>query len=773
MRLFTFVFISFFLHLTLSAQTVVGERVSDLMPENYAIQGDAILKEFDTGVSTLSLSDDFNTPVGPDVRIFLGAELSLAGAVEIVNLSSLGHFSGSLSVDLPEDVGIEDYQYVLFFCVQFQQFWASGEFGETTNPGGDFICATSETMANDGAILIDLCPSDNIMDIVNFSNSLIEPTGDHYAYLLTDENEVLQEVVLNSFYDFEASGMETQRVYGIHYDGELNSTIGANRLETTATACFVHSEGNYLTITKSACENSFECSESLTATTDWVAEVEICATDGEDDIIALRNNLFIAPGDHYAYLLTDTNEILEAIILDSTYNFEGMGEETHRIYGLSYDGELNEMIGQHRSQTTATGCHTHSGDNLFLTILKTGCAIPFECTESLTATTDWVAEVEICATDGEDDIIALRNNLFIAPGDHYAYLLTDTNEILEAVILDSTYNFEGMGEETHRIYGLSYDGELNEMIGQHRSQTTATGCHTHSGDNLFLTILKTSCATPFECSESLTATTDWITEVQVCPSDGEDDIIALRNNLFIAPGDHYAYLLTDTNEILEAVILDSTYNFEGMGEETHRIYGLSYDGELNEMIGQHRSQTTATGCHTHSGDNLFLTILKTGCEVYECRESLIATHNWEIVVDICATDGEADEVFIQNNIQVDPGSNYVFLLTDTNEILQEIITDTIYDFEGMGTEEQRIYGLSYSGNLTSAIGEHRTNTTASNCYIHSGSNLFLTINKTTACATSVSETTLAQQITAYPNPVSEVLHINIPKEFKPTSLTIF
>ena len=52
-----------------------------------------------------------------------------------------------------------------------------------------------------------------------------------------------------------------------------------------------------------------------------------------------------------------------------------------------------------------------------------------------------------------------------------------------------------------------------------------------------------------------------------------------------------------------------------------------------------------------------------------------------------------------------PGDHYVFLLTDTNEILQEIIIDTVYNFEGTGVEEQRVYGLSYAGELEALKGK--------------------------------------------------------------------
>lgn len=370
--LFVFILSSF---ATIDAQVVLAERLSDLMPQGYAIEGTAALQEVE-GENNLKLvlSDDFDTPYGPDVQILLNNSLSLSGAVEIANLTDLNHFSGGITFDVPAGVQIEDYDYILFFCVAFQQFWASGEFGQTTNPGGSFTCLTSSTAAGSGTSTIDICPSDNASDIINFSNSINEIAGEHYAYLITDANEILQEVVLDNSFDFEGSSMETQRVYGIHFDGTLNPMIGVNRLQTTASGCFTHSENTFLTITKAACSAPFICQESLVATHDWVTIVDVCATDGESDEVFIQNNINTDPGEHYAFLLTDANEILQEIILDSIYDFEGTGTEEQRVYGMSYAGTINAAIGEHRTNTSASECFIHSGETAFITINKvTAC----------------------------------------------------------------------------------------------------------------------------------------------------------------------------------------------------------------------------------------------------------------------------------------------------------------------------------------------------------------------------------------------------------------
>jgi len=494
-KIITLTFTLFIFSFSLYAQDVSLQRISDLMPQLYSIQGQAFLEELDDGNLILRLSDDFTTPAGPDVRILLGNGLSLSGTVEVVNLSNIGHFNGANTFEVPANVNIEDFDNILFFCVNFQQFWASGSFGDATDPsGGSIVCEPSTVSISNGNNTANICPTDEVSDLINFNNSL-EASSGNYAYLITDENDILQEVVNNNSYDFEGTSTSVQRVHGVHFDGTLNPVIGQNRLQTTATECIMHSANTgFVTINKTGtCVSNFQCEESLTATTNWATSVDICPTDSQNDIIALRNNLFIPPGDHYAYLITDANEILQEIVVDSFYNFEGSSLEEQRVYGLHFDGTLNAAIGQNRLQTSASGCFTHSGGNLFLTITKNGiCENDFECMESLTATTNWATEVDLCSTDGSADVVVLKNNISAPAGDNYVYLITDINETLQEVVYDSTYNFEGTGIENQRVYGLSYSGTLDPQIGQNRTNTTATNCFIHSGGNLFLSINKTA-----------------------------------------------------------------------------------------------------------------------------------------------------------------------------------------------------------------------------------------------------------------------------------------
>ncbi len=671
------------------------------------------------------------------------------------------HFDGSLS----PVIGANRLQTSATGC-----FTHSGGFLTITKDAciPPFDCMASDVRTGTNQTSLNICPTDGNRDEIIFTNSLNEFAGANYAYIITDVNEIVQQVIFSDRFNFEGSTLDEQRVFGVHFSGTLTPQIGQSRFNTRASECERHSTG-FISVAKTACTVPFDCLENITATTNWATVVDVCPNDDTADIVELRNNLFVEPGENYAYLITDTNENLMEVVFTGTYDFEGSGSNELRVYGIHFDGDLLPAIGQNRLNTMASRCFAHSGGDTFLTITKNACAPPpppFDCEESLTATTDWETLREICPTDGEADVIELRNNLFIEPGDNYAYLITDANEVVQEVSFEAFMDFEGSGLEEQRVYGIHYDGVLNAVIGANRLQTTASGCFTHSGENLFLTILKTSCTSNFVCEESLTATTNWVTSTAICASDDIEDLVELRNNLFIDPGVNYAYLITDEDEVVIDVSFEGFYDFEGTGPNNLRVYGVHFDGTLSPVIGGDRRETTASGCFTHSGDNLFLTIEKMDCEEipFECKESLTATVAWVTNVDVCSGDGASDVVLLQNNIMEPVGENYAFLLTDEFENLQEVIRDTIYDFENTGTDQARIYGISFDGELNAQIGENRKNTTASECFIHSGDNLFITINKTAACETSTedSEEDRISQIRLYPNPSAGEVNISYP-----------
>ena len=500
--------------------TIMGQSVSCVRSatltgnSTYTLDGTALLETLEDGSSRFRLGEGFRASGGPDVRMYLSNNArNVTGGFELFELDDVNgqsHFSGALTLDLPSDVSIDDFAYVVTWCEAFGVLWGNGQFSTSTCNDNMMdsmememdtmtmempVCLETIVATTNWADEVTICPFDGIADDVELRVNINVDLGQNFSFLITDTNNNLQAVVNDATYDFENSGLETQYVYGVYYQGGLNYQIDRPISEITATECSLLSNTSlFLTVIKEPCEPQFECLETTVATTNWVSEVSLCPSDGTNDVIPLLNNLFLETGDNYVYIITDSLRNIVEVITETEYNFEGSGMGTNFVFGASYSGNLDYTVGSSITTMTADSCFMLSDTERLLTIRKDVCEPDFECLETLTATTNWVSEVNICPTDGQADLIPLLNNLLLEPGDNYAYIITDNDRNIISVTTDVQYDFEGSGLETNLVFGISYSGTLDFTIGSNITTVTADDCFILSNTTIFLTILKDDCS---------------------------------------------------------------------------------------------------------------------------------------------------------------------------------------------------------------------------------------------------------------------------------------
>ena len=490
----------FFIWQTVLSQDVIEFREATLVEGGYVISGSAFLELLDDGSLQVRLTQDYSTPRGPDVQLYLSNNpTQISGGLFVENLSDENAFSGAHSWNLGSDVGINDYNYIIFRCVAFGLHWAGGTFGGSNdggggNTGGGDDCMSSATATTDWVAEVTICPSDGNDDIIPLKNTLSVDAGSTYAYVITDSLNRILNVHLQNDFNFENSGDGQNRVYGISYSGMLDYNIGDDWMSITSSGCIEFSNpSTYLTVNKDGCSSL--CESTAVATTNWVSNVDICPDDGEADVIELKNTKGIPAGNAYAYVITNFRGDIITVHYQDTYNFEGSGNGTNRVYGISYNGNLTYNEGDTWNTIRSDGCIEYSDENIFLTVTKAGDCIEMpECFETNVASTAWVTDFSICPDDGESDSIFLQNNLFIPGGDTYAFVLTDENQRIKKIILDDWYDFEGSGLGEERVYGVSYEGTLSYNAGDLLSTITADGCATISSQELFIKVTKDGCA---------------------------------------------------------------------------------------------------------------------------------------------------------------------------------------------------------------------------------------------------------------------------------------
>ncbi|MEL6123565.1 MAG: hypothetical protein AAFR14_07565, partial [Bacteroidota bacterium] len=291
-----------------------------------------------------------------------------------------------------------------------------------------------------------------------------------------------------------------------------------------------------------------------------------------------------------------------------------------------------------------------------------------DCMASIAATTAWDTLRTVCAVDGEDDIIPLLNTINVPAGENYAYVFTDEQRHIRFIHLDDEYNFEGSGGQTDYIYGVSYSGELDFEVGEDLLTITASECAIVSDTSIFLRVEKEDCGVTSQCVNTATATTAWVTERRICPTDGFPDRIPLVNNMFIPAGENYAYVLTDTINSIRRVVFTDTLDFEGSGNFAERVYGVSFFGELDWSVGQLVTEISASECAQLSSLDLFLTVYKDSCTgpPFECVETMVSGPGGITSFDVCESDDQPDVLNLFNDRNQMPGDNWAYLITETD-----------------------------------------------------------------------------------------------------------
>ncbi len=138
MRYFTFLLLALFSTSAL-AQTLIETRTAKLMNGDYLLEGTVYLESFDDNTLQLRFDSDYLTQSNVfDVHVFLTndnnyeAPIDTSGMYLVENIGTingLNYSSGPMTFDISPDININDYDHIVFVCVQFGRLhWGDGTF---------------------------------------------------------------------------------------------------------------------------------------------------------------------------------------------------------------------------------------------------------------------------------------------------------------------------------------------------------------------------------------------------------------------------------------------------------------------------------------------------------------------------------------------------------------------------------------------------------------------------------------------------------------------
>ncbi|MCB0598230.1 MAG: hypothetical protein H6557_32485 [Lewinellaceae bacterium] len=570
---------------------------------------------------------------------------------------------------------------------------ASGCYALTANSISVTGDAPSAGMVSteDGATEAYTCPGDGLADIVRFDSSGVS-SGASFTYLITDEDNIITEIIAGDISDFEDDSIGVSRVWGLAYNGTLTAMPGDDASATSlADGCFSLS-ANFVTIFRQEPEGG------TVATEDGTDMVSVCAGDGVPDPV--RFDSTGVAGGAFIYVVTDTNNVILSLSTSDEIDFDSAGAGVCRVWGLSYTGMLTATAGDTASiASLADGCFSLS-DN-YVTVNRDGA----NGGDIATDTGD--TEVFICP--GSSTLDTLRFESTGAAGNNFTFVLTDTNNVILSLPDTNFLLADTLSVGVYRLWGLAYNGALTAMAGDTASTTTLSdSCFALS--NNFLAIYNS------EPSGGMVSTENGETEVFTCPGDGIPDIIRFDSSG--VAGDNFAYVVTDTDNVILSFPPMDMADFDGAGVGTCRVWGLAYTGTLTAMAGDTASVVSLSdGCFSLSGN--YITVNRR-----QPDGGMVSTAGGGSEAFVCPGDGIADVVRFANT----GSGNYAYLITDTNNVVVALPPSDQYDFDASVLNVCRVWGLAYTGNITVMAGDTASATPLSDgCFSLSAN--FITVYK--------------------------------------------
>ncbi len=539
-----------------------------------------------------------------------------------------------------------------------------------------------------GATSIDICQGDGLPDIFRFKT---EPAAMPFAYLITDENNVILGVSTSNIINLEGYPVGTLRVWAFSYLGFITAQIGQSATAGSLAQICSALSANFVTV------NSVNPQGGTVSTLQGATSAFACVDNTGSAIVSFTSS---NAGPNYSFVVTNDANIIVGVAVSGSFDFGTVPPGNYRVWGVAHAGALNATVGANITTTPLSNqCFGLSSN--FVRVLRANAD------GGTVRTISGAAEIRFCRLQDATSVGLTADQA--APA-NYAYILTNPSNIVVAVLSSNTFNPTGLAPGDYRIWGVSYTGNLLVQAGQNvATATLADGCF-DSSDNFIPVILQDVRGGEIAVVGGAPGT--------LCVGNDDADVLD-----FIAVGQgggSYAWLVTD--HAGQTVLNSSTtgsIDFNTFDAGRVLVWGLSYTGTLSVQPGQSvASLLQSLQCADLSSNSIALTLIRTS-------GGNVSLVGGATSINICTADGRSDELNFETDSDADEA--YAFVVTDASNNIIAFSPSGVVDFEGAGVGVARVWGLSYSGDLIAAIGSNAATTTLSNGCFDLSDN-FVTIN---------------------------------------------
>lgn len=544
----------------------------------------------------------------------------------------------------------------------------------------------------DGSSALRFCRPEDVLPVeLAHQSSFPIP----YTYLLTTNDDRLISILAANLFDPQGLTLGDYRLRGVAYSGNLLVQPGNLLFGTILSSGCYDISDNFIPVTISDLRSG-------TIQTAQPVPSEFCTLDGSPDLVS-----FTATGQdggNYGFLIIDDqDQTVMGFSSDGNIDFDFYPEARVRVWGVVYTGALQVQPGQNLDALLESlPCAFLSENALEFNLVRPeGGSISLANGNPSTS---------ICVGDGNSDVISFSTTS--TASNPYLYVVTDGNDNVLAFSSAGSFDFDGAGNGFVRVYGISFSGALLLDIGDRLFfAPVSEGCYDISNNFATIVLVRTEGGTV-----SLSAGGVFR---NYCTNDGLPDQAFFTTNTGFAS--NYAFVVTDESNRAILVSNISSINFEGTGSGLVRVWGLAYTGNLTIQPGDILDASTLSDeCFGLS--NNFVLIQKETLQA-----GTLEIPGGFTLIEFCGGDGLADVAEFSSTVQ-NQGS-HVFLITDNQNTILEVLPTGTFDFESIGSGNYRIWGLSYTGNLTAGLGTSAASSALSDrCYLLSANFIQIRVN---------------------------------------------
>lgn len=584
-----------------------------------------------------------------------------------------------------------------------------------------------------GVSSLFVCIGDGKPDIIRLDSLLASNTP--YLYVLTDESNTVIEILQSDRKNFDDAAEGINRLWGLSYTGSLLVEVGSTLVNTALSDDCYDLSSNFIELTLSGPR------AGNISLPDKTNQLDLCIGDSTPDTVN-----FLVEGASalpYLFLITDEEGFLLGVIEDNFFDFNRTVDGKIRIYGLSYNGVLSVLPGDNIFNVVrlATDCYDLTEQFIALNLYKVDGG-----TIGTIGLTNGLSTIYTCAGDRQNDFVPFFHTSS-ANNAKYNFILTDAENKIVGLINGNQYDFERAGSAVNHVWGVSYNGVLTANLGDVITEVPLTdSCYALSSN--FIKVVHT------DNIDGGTVTSNGSKSITACV-DGEDGHVTFATSSSSIAG--YLYVVTDTLDNILDYSDSSSFNFASLNPGDYRVYGLSYTGILGFQTGDKiKEAPLTTSCYDLSDDFVMVKRLQT------VDGALINSQFDADTINVCGMDAVSDIVILSNNSTAgQPITSYRYIITDeNNRILIPSVQSEIIDFNPAPEGISKIWGVSYTGNLTTQFGQDITVTSLSNqCFSLSKNFIVVNIKSPQAgrVTTAAGDTTVAVVVN---NPGTDVIRFS-------------